>query len=504
MSALAVSTPTELFELVPLTPAAATELLGRLIGTERVEGERDAAGELVKLCGHLPIALCVAAILLGRTRKRTVASAVQRLRDEDRRLVALSPATDLSVSRVFTASYRQLGDSPQRCYLGLGLQPRTGRADAKAFAEVLGLPFYEVAEGLAELSESCFIDEVGDDRYTVSDLISLHASSLDVRTTEEKAIETERLLVFYHQRTYDADQLLAPHRPWRQKFLPQLRSRDAFDDKEAATRWLEDERPTLAVLVKHAAKQGDLERVCSWCILLWRFFEASKYIADLFTTHALGIDAAVALHDVALESLMRSQQGYGHYWALELDRAAKEFATAVQLARTADDRQLEATALEGHGLVLLEQGRAEAVSVLRENRRLAEEIDDPLRIAFSQLHVAKAEDPKAGLGLLAKAAAYFTAVGDVVNRAKCETWRGKHLLALDEVDESTSVLECAVEVMGVLRRRYDEAEALVVLGEAHQRAGRSADADRCWRQALIYYDDLGFTARTHEVRRRLA
>jgi hypothetical protein len=53
-------------------------------------------------------------------------------------------------------------------------------------------------------------------------------------------------------------------------------------------------------------------------------------------------------------------------------------------------------------------------------------------------------------------------------------------------------------------RRYDEAEALVVLGEAHQRAGRSADADRCWRQALIYYDDLGFTARTHEVRRRLA
>jgi tetratricopeptide (TPR) repeat protein len=500
---LAVDTPAKLFELSPLTDEAATELLGRLIGPERVAAERGEVAELISLCGNLPIALCVVASMLRRPRNRTVASTVERLRDERRRLVALSPSTDLSVAGVFTAAYRQLGDSAQRCYLALGLPPRTGRVRADALAEALAQPFYEVAEALAELGESRFVEELGEDRYTVSDLVALHASSLDERPDEQKAAETERLLSFYHQRSYDADAVLAPARPWRGTLYPGLRSRGGFADAAAAVRWLEDERATLTKLVKYAFDRGDFDRVCSWCVLLWPFYESGKHLADLFSTHERGIEAAWMLQNAAVESLLRVQKGFGHYWARELDEAAGLFLTAIEKARAAADRALEGTALEGLGLTRLEQRSADALDVLRRNLELAERIDDPRRTALARLHLAKAETPQTGLRLLADADAYFTAAADSVNHGKCETWRGKHLLNLDRADEAVAVLDGAVELMARRARRFDQAEALVPLGDGYLVTGRIEDAKRCWAEALSCYEDLGFTTRADETKLRL-
>jgi tetratricopeptide (TPR) repeat protein len=500
---LAVDTPTELFDLSPLTDEAATELLARLLGEDRVAAERGKVAELIGLCGNLPIALCVVASMLRRPRNRTVASTVERLRDERRRLVALSPSSDLSVSAAFTAAHRQLGDSAQRCYVALGLSSRTGIVTADALAAVLGLPFYEVAEALAELSESRFIEVIGEDRYTVSDLVALHASSLDDREDGARAAETERLLAYYHQRTYDADATAKPNRSWRRTLFPDLRSRGAFDDPAAATRWFEDERATLAKLVAYAFERGDLERVCSWCVLLWPFYEAGKHLADLFATHRLGVEAADALGDRGLGSLLRTQLGFGHYWARELPDAARLFGAAVDRARAAGVRELEATALEGQGLTLIEQGSPDALAVLRRNLELAVEIGDDQRIAIARLHLAKSETAETGLRLLVEAAAHFAAVADVVNSGKCDTWRGRHLLTLGRAEEAVAVLNGAVGLMARLRRRFDESEALLALGDAYLATGRPAEAERCWREALSCYDDLGLTTRADETRVRL-
>jgi tetratricopeptide (TPR) repeat protein len=501
---IAVDTPAELFELSPLTDEAATDLLTRVLGPDRVAAERDKTAELIELCGNLPIALCVVASMLGRTRNRTVASTVERLRDERRRLVALSPATDLSVAGAFTAAYRQLGDSAQRCYLALGIAPRTGRVGAEALAEALRQPFYDVAEGLADLQASSFIEEAGEDRYTVSDLVALHAASLDERPDEDKAAETERLVAFYYQRSYDADELVAPGRSWRRTLFPALRSRGGLADRAAAVAWLEEERATLTKMVKYAYEQGDLERVGSWCVLLWPFYESGKHLGDLFATHELGVEAAEALAHTDVESLLRTQLAFGHYWARELDRAAELFSSAVDRAQRAGSRELEATALEGLGLTRLEQRVPEALDALRRNMKLAEEIGRERRIALARLHLAKAESPEIALRLLALAREHFAEAGEPVNCAKCDTVRGKHLLASDRVEEAIAVLGEAVEVMAGERRRFDQAEALVPLGDAYLASDRRADAEASWREALACYEDLGFTARAVETRSRLA
>ena len=503
LSDLVVDSSVEFVDLSPLTEEAARELLDRLLGQERVAAEQAAVAELIELCGGLPIALCVVAGMLGRPRNRTIASTVERLRDERRRLVALSPPTDLSVAGVFTAAYRQLGDSAQICYLAMGLPPRVGAVSAEALAAALQRPFYEVAESLAELGESRFIEETGHDRYAVSDLVALHAAYLDDRPAEVRDAETERLLAFYHQRTYDADAVLAPARPWRRALFPELRSRGAFDDPARAAAWLAEERVTVTKLVRHAFERDDLERVCSWCVLLWPFFESGKHIADLLATHRDGIEAAEALRNPALASLIRTQAAYGHYWLRELDKAAALFAAGVGLARDAGVPDLEATALEGLGLTQLELRVPEAEDTLRRNLKLAVGIDDERRVALARLHLAKAEPADVGLRLLAEATAYFDRTSDVVNSAKCAIWQGKHLVAVDRVEEATPILTDAIDAMARLGRRFDQAEALTALGDGQLARDDHDGAKRSWAEALSCYDDLGFTVRADELTARL-
>lgn len=501
---LAVDTRVKVFELSPLTDDAALELLQRLLGADRMAAERDAAHELIGLCGNLPLALCVVASILGRPRNRTIASTVERLRDERRRLAALSPPTDLSLDSAFTTAYRQLGDSAQRCYRALGLTPHLNQVSAEALAHALAEPFYEVAESLAELYEHSFIEEIGPDRYTVNDLVALHASYVDDRAAEDKAAESARLLEFYHQRSYDADAMVMPARPWRRVLLPELRSRGAFADAAAASAWLDQERVTLTKLVGCADALGDLERVCSWCVLLWPFFESGKHFGDLFATHEPGIAAAEALRRLDLESLIRTQKAYGHYWLGEHGVAASLFGVAADRARAAGSPELEATALEGLGLTQIEQRAPEALETLRRNRELARMIGDARRIALAELHLAKAEAPEPGLRLLGAAAAYFESTADTVNRAKCAIWQGKHLLGLGRAEEAVPVLEGAVERMAGRGRRFDQAEALVALGDVRLTTDDAAAARESWREALSCYEDLGFTVRADEVRRRLS
>ncbi len=503
LSDLAVDTRARVFELSPLADSAAIELLGRLLGPDRVAAERGAASELITLCGNLPLALCVVASILSRPRNRTVAGTVERLRDERRRLAALSPPTDLSLDSAFTTAYRQLGDPAQRCYRALGLEPRTGAVNAEALAHALSEPAYEIAESLFELFEHSFIEETGPDRYAVNDLVALHASYMDDRTPDERSAETERLLEFYHQRSYDADVVRAPDRPWRSALFPELRSRGAFADAAAASVWLEQERTTLTRLVGHAFTLGELDRVTSWCVLLWPFHESGKHLGDLFATHEWGIDAAKAMGRADLESLLRTQKAFGHHWLGEADTAVTLFAAAAERGRSAGSPELEATALEGLGLAQLEQRAPEALGTLRRNLDLAGRIGDARRIALARLHLAKAEEPEAGLRLLAAAKGYFDTAADQVNQAKAAIWQGKHLVGAGRIREAGRTLEDAVERMATRGRRFDQAEALVALGEAREAVGDVAGARECWSEALSCYEDLGFRVRAGEVRRRL-
>lgn len=503
---LAVDTPVTVLELSPFTDDAARELLVRLLDSARVDAEPDAVTEVVTLCGHLPIALCVVGAMMRRSPSRTFAGMAERLRDERRRIATLSRDVDLSVDAAFTTAYRTLSDLAQRCYLALGMRPRSGQLSVDALAATLDLPADDVVDGMDDLVVARLVDEVADNRFTVRELIQLHAEQLDKRPADEREAENRRLIGFYHRRVVDAGALVAPARPWRDVLFPDLAPTGEFSDAAAAWGWLRSERANLLAATGFLADVGEFDRVVQWCVLLWPFYEKDKCFADLFATHRFGLPAARRLSSAPVESLLHSQVGFAHYWVRDLDEAAKEFEAAVQLAKDAASLELEATALEGLGLSELERGNISlARETLRRNLELARQIRDQRRIALAALHGAKVEEPTTALALLAEADDQFATRGDdeVENRAKVSTWRGKKLVELGSWAEAEAALLSALDVMSARGRRFDQAEILVALGDLAAGRGARDAALRHYREALVAYEDLCFTALAAAVRAKI-
>jgi Bacterial transcriptional activator domain/NB-ARC domain len=112
-------------EAVGVTPldvlpdAAASDLLATVAGPHRVAGRDDEVREIAALCGFLPLALRIAAARLRDRPLWTVDHLLSLLRDEHRRLPALS-AGDRGVGAALTSSYRRLSPAHQRLYRQLG------------------------------------------------------------------------------------------------------------------------------------------------------------------------------------------------------------------------------------------------------------------------------------------------------------------------------------------------------------------------------------------------
>ena len=502
LSTLKVDTPVTFLELSPFTEVAARELLGRLVGAERVAAEPGEVDEVVRLCGRLPIALCVVGAMMSRSAGRTFAATAERLRDERRRLATLSRDADLSVSAAFTSAYRLLGETARLCYRGLGLRPRSGRIGADALAAALDLPEYDVADGLAELADARLVDEVAD-RFEVRELVQLHAEQLDTRPAAEREAESRRLADFYHRAVVDAGTRVAPARPWRAALFPDLDPPVAFRDADVALAWLRAERTNVLAAVRFLFDAGEFERVVQWCVLLWPFYEKDKCLEDLFATHRHGVLAAWRLSNARVESLLRSQVGFAHYWLRDVGAAVTEFERAVSLA---GDVTLEATALEGLGLAELARGNVpKARETLRRNLELAVTIADARRTALAKLHLAKAEPPETALPLLADADATFAEqpVDETENRAKVATWRGRKLVELHSWTSAEESLLPALAVMSTRGRRFDQAEILVTLGDAAAGRTNREEALRHYQEALVIYEDLCFTTPATEVQTKI-
>jgi DNA-binding SARP family transcriptional activator len=96
-----------------LAPSEAVELLGGLIGDQRLASEPAAAVELARLCGRLPLALRVVGARLLSRATWPLARLVERLADERHRLDELEFA-GLSVRSCFQAGYGELRRSDAR------------------------------------------------------------------------------------------------------------------------------------------------------------------------------------------------------------------------------------------------------------------------------------------------------------------------------------------------------------------------------------------------------
>src|SRR5262249_43776721 len=110
-----------------LAPHEAGRLFCAVAGKDRDPGDEQTVEEIVRLCGHLPLAIRIAAARLRTDRARTPLTGPQLLAtlqtaQQADRLAALAEG-DRSVEAAFAVSYRHLPAGQQEAFAALGLHP---------------------------------------------------------------------------------------------------------------------------------------------------------------------------------------------------------------------------------------------------------------------------------------------------------------------------------------------------------------------------------------------
>jgi DNA-binding SARP family transcriptional activator len=154
-----------------LSPADATELFTKIAGADRTKHRPDAVAEIVALCGHLPLAINIAASRFHSRPAWTLEHLIIRLRDDRQRLGELSLG-DRSVATPFEVSYQRLSADLRRlfCVLGFTTDPDE-EFDAGTAAAMMNVTVPEADRLLEELFDVHLLRQRTAGRYHFHELL---------------------------------------------------------------------------------------------------------------------------------------------------------------------------------------------------------------------------------------------------------------------------------------------------------------------------------------------
>ncbi|MQA88557.1 MAG: hypothetical protein GEV03_29090, partial [Streptosporangiales bacterium] len=305
-----------------LTPTQATELLRRIIGSRRIKNEPDAATELARRCGHLPLALRIAGERVASRRHATVGGLVGELADEENRLSTLATDDDdeyAAVGTVFSWSYRALSPEAARAFRLLGLHAGPDMS-APAAAALVGAPMGETRRLLTALTSAHLLQETGRDRYRFHDLVRLYAlERANAEETEESRAEAiRRVLAWYVHTATAAGRAFIPPAVIAQTGAfpvggpPAGCQPPAFAGHDQALDWCETENANLVAAVYQANRSG--EHVAAWQIpiALGNFLFLRKPWTSWVSILQLSRCSAEQISDRAGEARMRLLLGIAY------------------------------------------------------------------------------------------------------------------------------------------------------------------------------------------------
>lgn len=496
-------------ELRPLRREAAVELLARLLGSERVRREAEAAGSLVDRCGRLPIAVCASAARLALRPHWSIRRLDRQLADAHHRLSVLGDDIDTPIRAVFDVSYAALSDEEARMYRMLGLHPGPtfGTGVAAAVADV---DEERAAELLDALAGASLVQEEGEERYRFHDLLRLHA--------EAKAAETEpdqvrraaerRIVHWFLKKAAAADLVVIPGRWHLGPIYETVRGEPrAFADPAAALDWLEAELPNLRAVLRLAEQRGMHELVWQLCETLWGLFYSRKHYVEWLDIHETGIAAARRAGDVRAEARMVTALAHAHYELHHFTEAADLYRRAAGLLTGVDHPLGEAAALEGLGSTCLALGRPdEAIDHFERSRAIHERLGRPRgvarmlrRLAEAHLQAGRVDE---AIDLISRSRDAFARLGEPLEQTRILTWLGRALVAAGRAAEALEPLRRARDTAVEIGARHAGAEAAMHLADALVATGDPGAAHAELTRAQEIFVDLR-SPLADQVRRRL-
>jgi DNA-binding SARP family transcriptional activator/tetratricopeptide (TPR) repeat protein len=444
----------------------ATALLGRLAGEQRVAAEPQAAAEVARCCGYLPLALRIAGARLAARPGWPLAALAERLADAQRRLDELEVA-EAGVRASYDVSYRQLQASSEAL----------DRAAAEAFGLLgvldgpeLGLPVAarllespeEAAERVLErLVDAQLLETPSPGRYRLHDLLRLYAreQAARQRTAPERAAALGRVLGLYAATAWHTMRLLRP------ADLRLARADDRwtsggleFADATAALDWLEAERANLLAAIRQAAATPGIPGAIAIQLAhaLFGMFSVRSHWQDWVQVNQTALAIARQLGDRAAQAQAQADLGFACCSQSRYAESVTYTRESLAIRRALGDRLGQGASLNNLGIVYERQGRLEeALACHQEGLAIKRELGDRFGLAIS-----------------------LSNLGEVYERL------GRYQEALDALQESLALHQ-------ELDDRRGQAFSLGNLGNVHERQGRYQEALACQRESLSIRRELG-------------
>ena len=540
-----------------LDAGEALALLGRLAGPRRVAAEPEAAAEVARWCGHLPLALRIAGARLATRPAWPVAVVAERLADEQRRLDELELA-EVGVRASFAVSFEQFQASQDPSdrtaatafeLLGVLDSPEVGVPVA---ARLLELPEEATERVLERLVDAHLLQTPAPGRYRLHDLLRVYARELasERHSQAERAAALTRALGYYTASTWQTLAVLSPgdrrlaHADdrWR-------KGGEEFADAASALAWLEAERPNLLAAIQQAATPGvPDENATQLAQALFGFFVVRGHQQDWVRANQVALGVARRTGDraaqaQALNDLGGAYQRYGRYsealachhesralfrelgdrsgYAYSLinlaivhhrqghyEQAVACYRESMEACRVLGEHRGRATATGNLALVLAHLGRyQEALACQGECQALFGKLDDRRGHAFG-LNVLGIIYERQGrheeaLVLLGESLAVCKALGDRDEQSYSLITMGRVYHRMGQDERALPLLRESLVVRGELGDPYIQAESLQELGVALQALGRAEEARAHWQRALVIFEQLR-TPEADQVRALLA
>ena len=520
------------------------DLLSRIVGRARVEGQTETVAVVAGYCGHLPLALRIAGARLSERPHWTIEHLVERLADETRRLDELRHG-DMGIRPSISLSYDSASEQARRLFRRLAL------LDLPVFsgwlsAALLDQPVDYAEDVLDDLVGVQLIETTGagsgvHSQYRFHDLIRVFArerlAAEEPVAEREAALERALGALLYlaeeaHSRYYGGAYSRlrndALHWPLPGRLVERL-----ITDPLA---WYERERAALVLGVRQAAKAGFIEACWSLAFYAAVLYECRFYLDDWRETNDIALAATRKAQHVRGQATILYSIGSLHLAQQRLDPARQAYCTAADLfSATGDDRGLalvicqiasldrlsgrldDATGRYEQALAIFNQEENQ-VAVAATLRRLAQVklelnehdaakalLTDALRLVQAA-HCGRVEaqvllrlgethlltsDLASAVDVFGLALAKTRELGDPLGEAYVLQGIGVAKIRKGELGEARGALQRSLELAGITGERLVEAQALLGFGELALASDDPNQADVLARQAADIFEDIG-------------
>jgi tetratricopeptide (TPR) repeat protein len=473
-----------------LTPQESAELLARASGDPGGSGGRlardpESAAEVLRLCGHLPLALRLAAARLRHRPGWTVGILVERMAEG---------ATEFDTA--FAMSVRQLDRAQRRFFRLLGLLP-VSTFDEYVAAALADLPLRSARAMLEDLLDAHLVQQPAAGRYRLHDLVRQHARR--AATEQDPPAELEqalgRVLDYYVHAAAAADAAMSYASP-----VPEVSAGRApaelpeFTGKHQALLWFATEYTNLMGVFEAAVAAGADTHVCELPRFMRAFFARRCGTTHLNVLFERSLVAAQRLGDPLRLAEAHSDLGFARYNAGRMAEADAAYEAAAPLVSQTGNTRSEAELTMRRGYLKWDEGRVEEpLELFRRASRQYAAADCPTGAAHATAYEAWA---MLQLGHREQAARLARQTLDIPHADPAWPPTLTALITLgvaiapERPDEAVQHLRRALELAREDGHKHNEAWCLNCLGVALRQMGRYEEALACHREAFALLDEL--------------